>query len=217
MEPEQCEKDFPNIVRCMADGRNHVPCCLEKGIPDLCQDMCRGEYTPFTDLLKSRVSCVQHTLPGLQCILDNIQKLPSEPQAISVEALTERSLQVSWSPPEQLAKTVKYYQINATKLHSFDQDFLANGTTKDSLISIQVSADQSSAIVSNLEPFTMYTVTVSAHNNFGSSLPSIRIRALTLENGVVNKETSVAVVPVLPGECNLFSLLFSFHYQIQQT
>ncbi|XP_021707105.1 Ig-like and fibronectin type-III domain-containing protein 1 [Aedes aegypti] len=198
VEPEQCEKDFPNIVRCMADGRNHVPCCLEKGIPDLCQDMCRGEYTPFTDLLKSRVSCVQHTLPGLQCILDNIQKLPSEPQAISVEALTERSLQVSWSPPEQLAKTVKYYQINATKLHSFDQDFLANGTTKDSLISIQVSADQSSAIVSNLEPFTMYTVTVSAHNNFGSSLPSIRIRALTLENGVVNKETSVAVVPVLP-------------------
>ncbi|XP_062560024.1 Ig-like and fibronectin type-III domain-containing protein 1 [Armigeres subalbatus] len=198
VEPEQCEKDFPNIVRCMADGRNHVPCCLEKGIPDLCQDMCRGEYTPFTDLLKSRVSCVQHTLPGLQCILDNIQKLPSEPQAISVEALTERSLQVSWSPPEQHAKTIKYYQINATKLHSFDQDFLANATTKDSLISIQVSADQSSAIVSNLEPFTMYTVTVSAHNDAGSSLPSIRIRALTLENGVVNKETSVAVVPILP-------------------
>ncbi|XP_039449778.1 Ig-like and fibronectin type-III domain-containing protein 1 isoform X2 [Culex pipiens pallens] len=197
VEPEQCEKDFPNIVRCMADGRNHVPCCVEKGIPDLCQDMCRGEYTPFTDQLKSRVSCVQHTLPGLQCILDNIQKLPSEPQSVSVEPLTERSLQVSWSPPERLAKTVDYYQINATRLHSFDQDSLVN-STKDSLISIRASPDQSSAIISNLEPFTMYTVTVSAHNGFGSSLASMRIRALTLENGVVNKQTSVAVVPVLP-------------------
>ncbi|XP_055528945.1 Ig-like and fibronectin type-III domain-containing protein 1 [Wyeomyia smithii] len=197
VEPEQCEKDFPNIVKCMADGRNHVPCCVGKGIPDLCQDMCRGEYTPFTDLLKSRVSCVQHTLPGLQCILDNIQRLPSEPQSVAVEALTERSLQVSWSPPERLAKTVKYYQINATKLHSFDQDFLANAT-KDSMLSIQVSSDQGSVIVSDLDPFTMYTITVSAHNDFGSSLPSIKIRALTLENGGGNKQTSVAVVPILP-------------------
>uniref|UniRef100_A0A182T866 Fibronectin type-III domain-containing protein n=1 Tax=Anopheles maculatus TaxID=74869 RepID=A0A182T866_9DIPT len=198
-EPEQCERDFPNIVRCMADGRNHVPCCVEKGIPDLCQDMCRGEYTPFTDLLKSRVSCVQHTLPGLQCILDNIQRLPSEPQSVSVEPLTERSLQVSWQAPEKLAGTVKYYQINATRLHAFDQDTLANATdAKDGLVTLQVSADQTTAVLSNLTPFTMYTVTVSAHNDHGSSLPSMRIRALTLEGGVVSKQTSVAVVPVLP-------------------
>lgn len=36
-EPEMCEKDFPNIVKCMADGRNHLPCCERKKIPDLCQ------------------------------------------------------------------------------------------------------------------------------------------------------------------------------------
>uniref|UniRef100_A0A1S4H6G5 Receptor mediating netrin-dependent axon guidance n=1 Tax=Anopheles gambiae TaxID=7165 RepID=A0A1S4H6G5_ANOGA len=199
-EPEQCERDFPNIVRCMADGRNHVPCCVEKGIPDLCQDMCRGEYTPFTDLLKSRVSCVQHTLPGLQCILDNIQRLPSEPQSVSVEPLTERSLQVSWQAPERLGGSVKYYQINATRLHAFDQDYLANATTAEGggLVTLQVSADQTTAVLSNLAPFTMYTVTVSAHNDHGSSLPSMRIRALTLEGGVVSKQTSVAVVPVLP-------------------
>ncbi|XP_058124562.1 Ig-like and fibronectin type-III domain-containing protein 1 [Anopheles ziemanni] len=199
VEPEQCERDFPNIVRCMADGRNHVPCCVEKGIPDLCQDMCRGEYTPFTDLLKSRVSCVQHTLPGLQCILDNIQRLPSEPQSVSVEPLTERSLQVSWMAPEKLGGSVKFYQLNATRLHAFDQDALANATdAKDGLVTLQVSADQTTAVLSNLMPFTMYTVTVSAHNDHGSSLPSMRIRALTLESGVVSKQTSVAVVPVLP-------------------
>lgn len=37
VEPEACEADFPNIVKCMADGRNHVPCCERKKIPDICQ------------------------------------------------------------------------------------------------------------------------------------------------------------------------------------
>ena len=208
-EPEMCEKDFPNIVKCMADGRNHVPCCEGKGIPDLCQDMCRGEYTPFTDYLKSRVSCVAHTLPGLQCILEGIQKLPSEPQSISVEPLTEKSLQVFWSPPEKLAETVKFYQVNATKLHSFDQDQLANLSTTEA-VSVKVPADTNNVIMSELEPFTMYAITVTAINDFGSSLPSFRVRALTLENGVVNKQTSVAVVPILPGKN--FKFLFR-HFQ----
>lgn len=26
IEPESCEMDFPNIIKCMADGRNHQPC-----------------------------------------------------------------------------------------------------------------------------------------------------------------------------------------------
>lgn len=37
IEPEYCETDFPSIVKCMADGRNHLPCCEQKKIPDLCQ------------------------------------------------------------------------------------------------------------------------------------------------------------------------------------
>lgn len=37
IEPDACEVDFPRIVRCMADGRNHQPCCQTKHIPDLCQ------------------------------------------------------------------------------------------------------------------------------------------------------------------------------------
>lgn len=37
IEPDLCEADFPRIVQCMADGRNHLPCCERKKIPDLCQ------------------------------------------------------------------------------------------------------------------------------------------------------------------------------------
>lgn len=195
IDPEACEKDFPSIVKCMADGRNHVPCCKKKQVPDLCQDMCRGEYTPFTDYLKSRVSCVSHTLPALKCILQGVQTLPSEPENVFVEPLTEKSMQVSWSVPTKLGETIKFYSINVTVLHSFDQDEVANQTA--SAISVSVSSDLDTAVINDLKPFTMYSISVTAFNDYGSSLPSYRVRALTLESGI-GKQTSVAEVPVLP-------------------
>lgn len=170
------------------------------------QDMCLGEYTPYTDLAKSRVSCVRHTLPTLKCILQGIQQLPSEPENVIVEPLNEKSLQVSWTRPQQLADTVKSYTINVTTLHSFDQDSLPNITSE---IGITVSADLDSAVINDLKPFTMYTITVVANNVYGSSLPSYRTRALTLENGSVGTQTSVAVVPVLPGEINNLNIAFN--------
>lgn len=199
-EPELCESDFPSIVQCMADGRNHMPCCEQKKVPDLCQDMCRGEYTPFTDYLKSRVSCVAHTLPALQCILDGIRNIPSQPEDVDVESISERALQVSWSPPRKLAATVKYYQINVTALSSFGQDYVVNETA--SMISIQLSGDLNTTVISNLKPLTMYTVVVTAHNDHGESQPTQRIRTITMDSANT-KTTNTAVIPVLPGERGL--------------
>lgn len=196
IEPEACENDFPSIIKCMADGRNHMPCCERKKIPDICQDMCRGEYTPFTDLLKSRISCAANTIPGLECILEGIQKIPSQPKALFVEPLNEKSLQISWTPPENLASTVKHYKINVTVLQSFDEDYLANNTA--STISVTIPSEMNYTTINNLQPFTMYTIFVTAENEFGSSLPSTRVRALTLENGMANGGNSIAVIPKLP-------------------
>lgn len=159
--------------------------------------MCLGVYNSFTDLAKSRVSCVMHTITSLKCILQGIQYLPSEPLFVIVEPLNERSLQVSWTRPDHLADSVKQYVINVTALISFDEDDVANITSS---ISVSVSSDLDSAVVNDLKPFTMYTITVTAVNDIGSSLPSYRVRALTLENGNSGTQTSVAVVPVLPGE-----------------
>lgn len=182
----------------MADGRNHVPCCENRGVPDLCQDMCRGEYTPFTDFLKSRVSCVRHTLPGLQCILEGVQKLPSMPEDVYAEPLTEKSLEIGWQAPSKFGDTVQSYTVNVTALVHFDEDNLPN-ITLPIAISVTVPGDQRSTIINDLKPYTMYSITVTAHNEHGSSLPSFRIRALTLDSGI-SRQTSVAVIPVLPGK-----------------
>ncbi|XP_043647954.1 Ig-like and fibronectin type-III domain-containing protein 2 [Drosophila teissieri] len=186
IDPEACERDFPGIVRCMADGRNHVPCCVDKQIPDLCQDMCRGEYTPFTDKLKTRVSCVQHTLSGLQCILKGVQLIPSSPTFVTIENVSETSVTIGWTAPDKLADRVSGYTINVTTLHSFDEDELSgeivHRTASDSPESISlytVPMNQTQLMLSNLSPLTMYAVVVTATNDFGSSLPTERLRFFT--------------------------------------
>jgi hypothetical protein len=57
---------------CDADGRNHVPCCIQEGVPDICQDVCRGEYTVITDNIKTHFSCSAYTEETLACIVEGI-------------------------------------------------------------------------------------------------------------------------------------------------
>lgn len=195
VEPDVCEKDFPQIVRCMADGRNHVPCCVQKQIPDLCQDMCRGEYIPFTDMLRTRVSCEQHTLSALQCILKGVHEIPGPPVNVFVDNVTETSALISWSPPEKLAHLVNHYIINMTALHSFDDNFNDNlkDEQKDMVedrnsmkrketnknIVYQVPANVTNWLATNLKPLTMYAIVVIAANDYSSSLPAERLRIFT--------------------------------------
>lgn len=56
------------------DGRNHVPCCVQEGVPDICQDVCRGEYTMITDNIKTHFSCSAYTEQTLACIVEGIGK-----------------------------------------------------------------------------------------------------------------------------------------------
>lgn len=50
IEPDACETDFPKIVKCMADGRNHLPCCENKKIPDVCQVNSLMKYKRFNKM-----------------------------------------------------------------------------------------------------------------------------------------------------------------------
>lgn len=202
-DPENCEIDFPSIVKCMADGRNHVPCCIQERVPDICQDVCRGEYTAITDNIKTHFSCSSYTEQTLACIVEGIELLPSPPEEVEVEALTEKSLKISWSLPAANTETITKYSVNVTSLKTFD-DYLADPSDNKSLnqklshtIHVNVPPSQNETVVNNLTPYTMYEVTVTAVNNHGSSLPSYSVRSLTLNSG--NMKPSISgEAPKLP-------------------
>lgn len=180
----------------MADGRNHVPCCEKKNIPDICRDICHGEYTPFSDKLKSRISCAPFTIPALECVLEGARKLPSQPKNVFVDG-DESSLKISWGRPDKLSGSVKSFNINVTVLDSYDEGYLQNNTA--TTISIKVPGEMNETIVRNLRSNTMYSIVVTAENEYGSSLPSNRKRVFTLKQQYIgNKNNSIAVLPKLP-------------------
>ncbi|XP_026478463.1 Ig-like and fibronectin type-III domain-containing protein 2 [Ctenocephalides felis] len=199
-EPEACELDFPAIVSCMADGRDHTPCCAREGVPDLCQDVCKGQYTPITDHLRTHVSCAAHTEPALACISRGVNLLPGQPRDVELEPLTERSIRVSWQPPASLARTVQEYIISHVALETYDPAE-RKPTSTGVQIQTRVPAAQNSTVLSDLTPYTMYEVTVTARNSHGSSLPSYGVRSLTLLGGLsspASAEGNVSAPPDLP-------------------
>lgn len=87
--------------------------------------------TPYSDLV----------IDGMLSISSEL--LPSAPEGVETEALTEHSVRVSWLPPSGNAETVTTYVINVTSLRQFDQDpeppedsgfFPAPSTTADSYV-----------------------------------------------------------------------------------
>ncbi|CAH0694433.1 unnamed protein product [Spodoptera exigua] len=205
-DPETCQPDFPAIVKCMADGRNHVPCCVQERVPDICQDVCRGEFTPVTDNIKTHYSCASYMEKTLACIVEGIELLPSPPEDVEVEPLNEKQLNVSWSPPVENTDSVIEYVVNVTTLRSFDAHLIDpsessiknNDTMKTVLpMTYKVPPNKTYFVVNDLLPFTMYEITVTSYNIHGSSLPSYAIRSLTLTPGKM-KSTDVAAAPKLP-------------------
>uniref|UniRef100_A0A0P4VZR4 Ig-like domain-containing protein n=1 Tax=Scylla olivacea TaxID=85551 RepID=A0A0P4VZR4_SCYOL len=118
IEPEACETYFPFIVKCMADMRNHVPCCDKQGVPDICQDLCRGEYTMQEDRIQSHFSCTSYTEATLMCISEGIEIIPSAPGSPSVEVLGPNSIQVRWEPPPPGTPEPEHYLIQYTTITS---------------------------------------------------------------------------------------------------
>ena len=133
--PTDCEEEFPAIVSCMAEGRSHLPCCCDAGVPDVCTDICVGDYNKQTDNIKSMFSCAAYTAPTLACIAMGISKyqnwainwymqlnnlitdtLPQKPEEFSVTALDSTSIKVSWAPHDRSDHYIDHYMVNVTYL-----------------------------------------------------------------------------------------------------
>ena len=69
----ECSAHLGTVYSCLADSRDHSPCCLDAGVPDLCTDLCRGGR----DITASQVkSCATYTAPVLACVVDGVQTIP---------------------------------------------------------------------------------------------------------------------------------------------
>ena len=72
-----CSPDLGTVYSCLADGRDHSPCCLDSGVPELCTDLCRAGGQTSDNITASLViSCARYTAPILACVSDGVQTIP---------------------------------------------------------------------------------------------------------------------------------------------
>ncbi|XP_037079709.1 Ig-like and fibronectin type-III domain-containing protein 1 isoform X2 [Pollicipes pollicipes] len=221
---DACEADFARIVDCAADGRNHLPCCEDQGVPDMCTHICRGQHFLQKVTIRDYFSCHAFANDIINCISRGIETLPTSPDRLEVTARSLTSLRVSWISGRGgvIAPAADWFAVRVTRLRTFDGERLGlrkgNGsqvvtsqevalTSQDvSLMSQEdasddltqlynVSGSRRSLLVSGLRPLTMYQVSVTAYNDHGGSLPSDRVRAVTW---LPESRAGVGAPPALP-------------------
>lgn len=212
----ECQDHLSSVAFCMADGRNHVPCCIREDIPEACREVCHGEYTLQSASVFHHYTCSYYSQATLACIAQGIEILPGPPREVSVEPLSDSEVRVTWLPPRQNGDTITQYIVNVTELKAFDEleqvgdeedlaelstveeeeYFPADGTMPpmeakverqgrqqspaDKFREHKVDSNVTTLTVDNLKPYSMYEVEVIALNIHGTSLPSYRVRTLTL-------------------------------------
>lgn len=125
---------------------------------------------------------MKYKLPTLSMNFSEL--LPSPPEDVEVEAISEKQLNVSWNPPTENTETVTEYVVNVTALRSFDahlidpsESFMQNVTMKMGTFTVyKVPKEKKFLVLNDLLPFTMYEITVTSYNVHGSSLPSYSVR-----------------------------------------
>lgn len=119
----------------------------------------------------------------LNCCITEL--LPSPPEDVEVEPLSEKQLNVSWLPPVENSDSVTEYLINVTTLKTFDAHLIdpteVTAKNNESMkvgqsMTFRVQPNKTFFVLNDLLPFTMYEMTVTSYNIHGSSLPSYAVR-----------------------------------------
>jgi len=184
-----CKAEYADILSCIADGRNHMPCCIDAGIPQACTPMCRGEAQLQTDNIKTMFSCSAYNEPILACVAAGIKTLPKTPEDFSAEALDDSSIHVKWSPAKNYENLTEYYKINVTFLRALSPVFSVSQIRGEELdpshsVVYKLPRDKDVFTFTGLRPFSLYTVSMWAENRMGGrSLPTYAVKVITHMQG----------------------------------
>ncbi|RWS23337.1 Ig-like and fibronectin type-III domain-containing protein C25G4.10, partial [Leptotrombidium deliense] len=197
-----CFGNMKSMVKCLSDGRNHMPCCKKQNVPNVCLPTCIGEYTLST--IYEHVTCLQYSAPVLSCIAEGVESLPPPPEDITAEPLSQTEIKILWKLPKNI-KLIDHYLLNVSELLTIDE--MENTrklvdtklTTKELMKkSIKISANRTEYFLKDLKPQTMYEIVMISVNKIGKSVATNVLRVLPLSSTAAKerkdktKETTIA-------------------------
>ncbi|XP_063443791.1 Ig-like and fibronectin type-III domain-containing protein 2 isoform X2 [Mytilus trossulus] len=161
--PATCGNEFSTVVACASDGKNHSSCCQQAGVPRSCLPYCWGAVMdkdhPVAQL------CLSYTRMFVTCFTKGARTIPSMVKGFSAIDIQATYVVLSWMKPDQ--------NCNGSDCR-YDVQWLSNSQSNT-----KYALDTTTANITNLQPESDYHITVSATNQFGSSLPSPMLNVRT--------------------------------------
>ncbi|KAA0200274.1 hypothetical protein HAZT_HAZT000766 [Hyalella azteca] len=159
-EPDMivCAPWAQEAFSCLAGDYDHSDCCRQRGLPDVCVELCTGNVQKI-DYKYFR--CVDYFSDYRGCLLKGYGVLPSSPRNVRVSNIYTTSALLSWSAPVNNSDSV-------TSFHSYYRPI-----------------DPDRSCRGNLCPDTEYEIYIQAFNSHGASDPSSRILFKTLSESAL--------------------------------
>lgn len=172
------ENNLVKILLCGQDGRNHVGCCMRRGVSDLCQALCdaRDAHIDLTSTTVDFSSCIG--IPSFsirECLMEGQVMLPSQPVDVSGVSLGD-GLMVVWKPPMENTNIVTGYRVQYRRKNK-NETFSSTPVLPSGTSFYQLG---------NLAIGYMYEARVMAISQYGASQPSYIIEIAT---GSYTKDT----------------------------
>jgi hypothetical protein len=169
------------MFRCLADGKDHSPCCSERRVPPLCQELCSGNELNIT---LEYFSCLAYMSDISGCMLESYKVLPSNPVNFRISNIHSDFVVLHWDTPEQLGGTVIDYVIKFQKLTLLLNDYEEEmSKVQENTLAIIFHA-HAPFLLENLESDSSYEVFVEPINVHGVGEPSTRIVFRTMSNAL---------------------------------
>ncbi|KAL5018307.1 hypothetical protein ScPMuIL_004029 [Solemya velum] len=158
MDPQmtvRCADEFPKILSCGTDGRNHSQCCKQRGIIGHCDTLCN--YHDGVALEDKHLVCLLQVDIIIPCFKEGLVALPMPPENFTVFNISKHSANLAWQPPSR-GPSVTVYLVK----------YLIPGDTHWH----QINTTKQPYILQNLMSNTLLSVKVLSANENGTSLPT---------------------------------------------
>lgn len=162
-------KTARTILRCLAGGRDHRPCCERRGIDSDCFDLCNGMIT-FTSR-DVAAKCSKYDGKIFQCMAEGADTLPGMPQELHASNVTSTSISIAWNKSsdelpvnDQISFQIRYSPLSSNQTippHPFDDKY-----------STKLNVTNTRFTLTNLKPNTTHSIYVVSANQYGQSAPS---------------------------------------------
>ncbi|XP_074653936.1 receptor-type tyrosine-protein phosphatase S-like [Tubulanus polymorphus] len=119
--------------------------------------------------------------PFSEQILKTAQGVPSPPQNVRARAIGASRIRVDWTAPKNPNGVLKTYSIIVNDGNQVVQNN-------------PVAATVTNSIITNLQPLTTYTITMTAATDFGTSIVSNAAQATTLATGAPSMPTGIKMI-----------------------